>query len=428
MNAVFTITSKNYLSRALCLGRSVRKYSDVDFYIFLADEMEEELLREEDHLFELIEFRQIRPELLPDMAFKYNILEFNTSIKPFCFQYLFEKKLPTGSGYERVIYFDPDILVYGDVEQIFTLLEHKSIILTPHILTAEEECSGCSPERGLLFSGAYNLGFTAIKGDETGKRIVSWWGRRLEKECYADAYTSLHTDQKWMDLVPAYFGDKVLISRQLGMNFACWNLHERLLYQEETKYLVKNRITGGEGEPLIFFHFSGFDPAVEGLIHNRQSLHNLRNHPELVPIFSEYRELLYESGYEYYIHMGYAYDCFENGVRITACHRRMYRSLTEKGYQTNNPFAVGKDSWYELLKASGLVREGLRMTYDKATKGTVKGFGRKDRILKRLLVLMKCLMGTERFLLLMRWLGHAIRPEDQLYLLKGIPRGLCEKG
>ena len=40
-------------------------------------------------------------------TFQYTILELNTAIKPWVFAALFAR------GYERVIYFDPDIKLYG---------------------------------------------------------------------------------------------------------------------------------------------------------------------------------------------------------------------------------------------------------------------------------------------------------------------------
>jgi hypothetical protein len=56
-------------------------------------------------------------------------------------------------------------------------------------------------------------------------------------------------DQKWIDLVPAFF-DKVCILKHPGCNIAYWNLHERTLSQGKDAILVNN-------QPLCFFHFSG---------------------------------------------------------------------------------------------------------------------------------------------------------------------------
>ena len=40
-------------------------------------------------------------------CFRYTLLELNTAVKPWMFEHLFER------GYDRVIYLDPDIVVYS---------------------------------------------------------------------------------------------------------------------------------------------------------------------------------------------------------------------------------------------------------------------------------------------------------------------------
>ena len=84
-NCIFTICAKNYLAQALTLKESVRsKEPNTDFYLFLSDASSNEV-------------SDIQLELLDDawipgwkqMAFKYDVIEFSTAIKPFCFNKLF---------------------------------------------------------------------------------------------------------------------------------------------------------------------------------------------------------------------------------------------------------------------------------------------------------------------------------------------------
>lgn len=184
MNAVFTICAKNYLAQALTLKASLLEHNpNVDFHLFLADEKTKEV--------EDLDIIELNGSWIPDwqsMAFKYNVIEFATSIKPFCFDKLFKE------GYGKVIYLDPDIFVTSRLDYIFDGLEEKSMMITPHYNHIETNYTGAVTEEELLFVGIYNLGFGAIKNNEVGNKIINWWKNRLFDKCYADKEDALHVD------------------------------------------------------------------------------------------------------------------------------------------------------------------------------------------------------------------------------------------
>ncbi|KAI9549236.1 hypothetical protein GHT06_007331 [Daphnia sinensis] len=63
------------------------------------------------------------------------------------------------------------------------------------------------------------------------------------------------TDQRWIDLVPAFF-DNVGILRSPRLNVATWNLRRRVLEGSVAEGLRVN------GEALGFYHFTGFDSGA----------------------------------------------------------------------------------------------------------------------------------------------------------------------
>ena len=81
MNCAFTICAKNYLAQALTLRESFLKHNpSLNFFIFLADKI--------DGVEDVDGVVALDKSWIPDwvnMAFKYDVIEFNTSIKPFCF-------------------------------------------------------------------------------------------------------------------------------------------------------------------------------------------------------------------------------------------------------------------------------------------------------------------------------------------------------
>lgn len=261
-------------------------------------------------------------------AMKYDIMELNTAIKPYLMEYIFEE-----TGADKVIYFDPDVIVYHPLNAIIQLLETYTFILTPHLLTPLNDDKSPS-ERSIMMAGTYNLGFIAIAKRGDWQRMLQWWQSHLYSEGFSDATNGMFTDQRWIDLVPSLF-DKVHILRNPAYNIAYWNFKTRQLHTDSSgRYLV-------DGEPLVFFHFSGYSvkqPDVVSKHQNRFTFDNLND--TYRRIFHEYHQIMVENGYHKAIEFPYAYGEFEDGVKITAPVRTCLREYDLKGEVWGNPFDI----------------------------------------------------------------------------------------
>jgi hypothetical protein len=346
MNAVFTICAKNYLAQALTLKESFEKKNKDDFFIFLADEATDDLLTQYPCI------RPLNKEWCPkwqEMAFKYDVMEFSTSIKPFCFATLFKT-------YENVIYLDPDIFVFDNLGTIYEQLNHYSIILTPHFCEMELDYKSANGyDRSLLCDGIYNLGFVAIHRDETGLKIVQWWQNRLEYFCFHDHLKGLFTDQKWMIYIPALFPEKTLITHHLGMNTAVWNLHERNIINENGKFYIENN-SKTKKDPLLFFHFSGFRPEYAQYLTHRRPEYNVNDFPVMRPMLDMYKDRLIFNGYEHLSKQTYAFNYFTDGTSINKLDRRLFRVYSEENCITDNPFDTNS-KFYSILIKNHLTRK-----------------------------------------------------------------------
>lgn len=117
-------------------------------------------------------------------------------------------------GVERVVYLDPDIRLYAPITPILDALQESNVVLTPHLITrgpTEQE----SIERDLLRTGAYNLGFVAVRAGTVGESFLDWWSEKLVEQCLVDLPAGLFVDQKWIDRAPGLF-DGVEILRDPG--------------------------------------------------------------------------------------------------------------------------------------------------------------------------------------------------------------------
>ena len=63
---------------------------------------------------------------LYELAFRYDAKAYSTAVKPWAFKLLFER------GYAAALYFDPDVLFYGGLDEVNLLLHAKGFVLTPH--------------------------------------------------------------------------------------------------------------------------------------------------------------------------------------------------------------------------------------------------------------------------------------------------------
>lgn len=277
---IFTICSNNYLAQAKTLGDSILRHNDdYEFVICLCDKKSSEI----DYSFfephKIIEAKDLGINKFKQMVEQYNIIELNTSIKPFVFDYLFKNYKDT----EYVMYFDPDTYVFDKLTSIEDELKDKSILLTPHIYTPIEFDGESPTENTFTQHGIYNLGFLALKRSTDAQKLIDWWMRRLEVNCYVRTIEGIFVDQLPMNFAPLFF-ENVKISDNWGLNMAPWNLHERDLTLKNGKYFVNNKY------PLIFYHFSNCYPNKPNLLSAYYSRITFDGHPVLKKAYDEYKK------------------------------------------------------------------------------------------------------------------------------------------
>ena len=407
-NALFTICAKNYLAQALTLKLSALQYEDnVDFYIILADEKEN---LEIDNLY-TVEWLDI-PHWR-SLAFKYNVIEFSTAIKPYSFSKLFEL------GYDKVLYLDPDLFMVSNLDYIWESLENKSIILTPHYLDITETFNGAVEELVFNRDGIFNCGFVGIRNTKVGSKIVRWWCSRLYNQCYIDMYGATFTDQKWMDFIPGFFPKELEVCRHFGVNVAIWNLHERELINKEGIYYIK-QLSTGKDYPLVFYHFSGFDPFEKNVINRRHPDFTVKNYPSFAPLIEDYRNKIYKNGYDEYSVMEYSYDHYNNGRYIPELNRRLYRTMLEEKRLSpdTNPFD-SRGLFYLLMKEKHLLSKKYKKSSSHSISNSIsKGQKVTNIFIFPMLKFMLRIIGVEKYELLIglfRRLGHI---ENNRFLIK----------
>lgn len=412
----FTICAKNYIGLALALEKSIKHHnSDIDFLIFVADEFsdEEKNLDLPENIIVAKEKIGITEEKWIQMSFKYDLTEFCTSIKPSCFKYIFKNYNP-----DACVYFDPDILVFNSLNTIFDKLEEYSIMVTPHITTIENIYTGKLNERNLLYSGMFNLGFLALKNDHNSIKMLDWWETRLEDRCFQNMMENYFTDQKWMDFLPSFFPNDLLISHDLGLNVAPWNFFERKIISENNLFFVENRIDdlNKQRYPLTFVHFSGYNykALIEGNI-IQGNIKELQIYSDYQNIFDIYAEFIKKSDFSRYVQLKYSYNYFSNNVYISAVYRKLFRRLLEDNRSDPNPFS-GEGKFYKLLKKGNLVKDKMAKL-DKISVSNLENVDRKLLIINRFFYFVFKVVGPDKFFQITRVMRMYSKYENHIYLI-----------
>lgn len=285
----FTLCSNNYLAQAKCLGDSVISlYPKDQFVIGLVDKEDSRVDYSFFSDFTILPFDDLGYLEFEPMLAGYNVIEFNTSVKPFFFDYLFKRYKA-----DHVIYLDPDILLYQPLAHVFEGLKDHSIVLTPMFCEVTESTS--LDELVALRHGMFNLGFIALKYSAHSQKFIAWWKERLRTHCLIDKPRGIFVDQKWVDLAPLLF-DEVFVLKHRGYNMAWWNFSERRLLELKNGYGVNQ-----PDQFLHFFHFSGFKPDSEFITgRSGEEQFAYANRPELKKLGQDYQRQLIENNYEFY--------------------------------------------------------------------------------------------------------------------------------
>jgi len=308
---VFTIVSRNYLHFALNLMASVGVHMPTARRLIVLCDATDSLPPPPSGV-EYIGVVDLGIPHLDRMAVQYTILELNTAIKPFVFTHLLAEE-----SADRIIYFDPDIQLYGSGEPLLKRLETAEVVLTPH-LTAPLADDKHPSDLAILQSGTYNLGFLALRRSAQTRGLVQWWASKLERDCVVDIARGLFTDQKWMDLVPGFCAH-THVERHAGWNVAYWNLaHRNVAGDTEAGYTVN-------GQPLFFFHFSGYSAGSRSISKHQDRFTLDACTPAVQALFADYDRDVAARGRETYARIPYAFATLADGTPLPDCARRLIR-------------------------------------------------------------------------------------------------------
>lgn len=376
--AVFTVANLAYLPKALVLAESLLKFDKVKLNIYIIDRKVKIDLPES--LANFIWIEDVGFADLYDLAFKYDITEFSTSLKPSLTLKLLEQ-------FQKVIFLDPDTCLYQSVAPILNDLDEHDIVLTPHYTIPHSKTLPDS-DLGMMRFGSFNLGFFAVKDSEQGHYFLNWWDDRCRRFCYFETQFGLSTDQKWVSIAPCFF-QNLYVSFNLGYNVAFWNLQERKLSKDSKgNYLVNDKY------PLIFFHFSSFDEENPGLLSKRSFNRNENVSNCLVELGLIYNNAL-KTNKKLISATKYGFDYMSNGDYISPTLRRAYACVASELPNQIDPFeSLGPVGLF--AKRNYLISKG-HQKYSPSGFGDIDSHNITFKLINLMMRIILRILGPNRF-------------------------------
>ena len=324
---VFTSCAYNYFPKIRLLFNSIKKYHpEWSIHLILADKRSQDFYIDNEILDEVVFIEDLNIPNYKAWIFDHNIVELSTAIKPFMFE-----RLMSQADCKKVIFLDPDIVLFSRLDDIVQELDTFNMVLIPHQASPESSMEGIiDNEIGSLKYGVFNLGFLGVANTKVGRDFIQWWSKRIYHFCKDDIPNGLFTDQKWINLAPVLF-DGVRINRSTRHDVANWNMPIRKL----TKSKIGNYLV--DGNPLGFYHFTGFDSGDHLVM-----LKKYNNYQGAVKdLYDWYSAEVKASMNNRFTEKKWGYSTYSDGVEIKEEHRELYRNRKDLQEAFLDPFDAG---------------------------------------------------------------------------------------
>lgn len=162
--------------------------------------------------------------------------EFCWTLKSYIMMFLLQE-----CGLPHVLYCDADIAFTGNLALIYEDWGSSAVYL----------CTQRDVDWVERKYGKYQAGIVGARNNDTGIRMLDWWRGKCREWCFNYEDSGRLGDQKYLDEVPALFGD-VKVSWNKGIDAAPWNI----VYNNNYNISAQNGRITIDGDPLVAYHYA----------------------------------------------------------------------------------------------------------------------------------------------------------------------------
>jgi hypothetical protein len=191
----------------------------------------------------------LEPRELHRRALLFDAQGLISSLRPLALAHLLDR------GAEAALLLDADMLVLAPIRDLWRLTRRTGVLLSPHVLRAQDGEPGSWREETYLRDGTFNGGLLGVGA--RARAFLEWIAARVARDCVRDPSRRLLYSQTWLDLVPALFPHRVLLDP--GVNVTA----HRLAGADVGGSLERPTV---DGAPLRLLHFAGFGPDTPDVL------------------------------------------------------------------------------------------------------------------------------------------------------------------
>ncbi len=166
---VCTIVARNYLAAARVLARSFAAHNPGGTcWTLVIDDADHEI-DGADEPFEVVRPDDLAIAQWNQMVAGYSVLELSTAVKPWLLRHLLHDR-----GAPGITYLDPDIQVFGSLNEVSELLTGHAVVVNPH-LNAAMPRDGHRPREPTSSSPAPSIS-ASPRSPQERRSTSSWTG------------------------------------------------------------------------------------------------------------------------------------------------------------------------------------------------------------------------------------------------------------
>jgi len=236
-----TYFDKGFLVKGLALHSSLIKYNpNAKLWILAFDKYTETILKK-------MNLKNVTVTALKDFEDKELVavkptrspVEYYWTCTPSWIFYVLKKCREA----KYVTYLDADLYFYSNPNLGTSEIKEKSLLVVEHRFPKEKE--------GMAVNGKFNVAFNIFKNDKISDICLKRWRAQCLEWCYSKPEGGKLGDQVYLDEWPELYSKDLVISKNVGVDAAPWNISQYKVTSKDGKVFIND-------DQLICYHFHQF--------------------------------------------------------------------------------------------------------------------------------------------------------------------------
>jgi len=236
-----TYFDRGFLLKGLALHTSLIKYNpDAKLWILAFDKYTEKVLKKMKLKgVTVVALEEFEDKKLLAVKPTRHPVEYYWTCTPSWISFVLKKNPET----EYVAYLDADLYFFDDTSKGLDEIDSKSLLVVEHRFPSGRE----GMEKN---AGRFNVAFNIFKNDDIGKKCLERWRNQCLDWCYWKPEGGKLGDQTYLNEWPQLYENSLVISRNLGVDAAPWNISQYKITNKNGVYINNDK--------LICYHFHQF--------------------------------------------------------------------------------------------------------------------------------------------------------------------------